>query len=67
MHSLYLFSVCGARSPSVFISGIFFLGGGIPPPQKKLTIPQTAAKVCAPIWQEQWITNISRKLSFNGQ
>jgi len=37
-------------SPPASIPGIFFLGGGrdLPPPQKKkLTVPQTAAKLCS--------------------
>jgi len=46
-------------------------GGGIPPFPKKLTIPQTAAKLCAIniffFGRGKRITDISRKLSFNGQ
>jgi len=50
---------------AVLIPGIFFLGGGLP----KLTIPPTAAKLrsLSLFWPGQRITNISRKLHFNGQ
>ena len=45
--------------------------GNSPPPEKKLTIPpKTAAKVCdlnVFLWPGQIITNISQKLSLNGQ
>ena len=43
----------------------FFWGGGLP----KLTIPPTAAKLrsLSLFWPGQRITNISRKLHFNGQ
>ena len=47
-----------------------FLGGGGSPPQKKLTIPPTAAKLCALnlfFRRGQRTRNAPRKLSFNGQ
>jgi len=59
-----------SRSQAVSIPRIFLGGRGIP--QKNLQfrpLPQTAAKLCSESFSrlEQWITSISRKLSFDGQ
>ena len=55
------------RTPgSAYSRHLFFWGGaGLP----KLTIPPTAAKLrsLSLFWPGQRITNISRKLHFNGQ
>jgi len=42
-----LYSVDKQTINPAFIPNIFFLEGGIPPPQKNLQSPQTAAKLCA--------------------
>jgi len=61
-----------SRSQAVSIPRIFFWGGGKSPRKKNLQfrpLPQTAAKLCSESFSrlEQWITSISRKLSFDGQ
>ena len=52
---------------ALFIPGIFFWGGGFSRP-KELAPFNGYQIVCSKsFWPGQWITNISRKLSFNGQ